>query len=541
LKVQAFQGQTLEEVLPQIRQDLGSDAVILSQKQIVVGGVGGFFGRRLIQVVAADRMPTDEQLIELEDHGFDAAIDPDDQRGREQAHELLSRFNVTDQWNPTDDEEFAAEFGPLAIASSAPVTPHSPSGVPSSGPSTLAATMTPSVAQSAANADLIPGRAADFRLATTPYASVETTVRAPAIKPAADSAYQPLELPTVSTRPIVTARPIVATPSPDVALSPAVDDPQELADRARELATRAQEALAAATRHLEQHAHRSESSYELRSPQRPAGSRRQQQVIAEARELETELTEAGVDRDVAHELLASVLNHRLPFSATQDLRTLVHECVLEQIRVDTGWKQSTGTHALAVVGRTGVGKSSAVAKIAESYMFQTSCRVGIISILAPGDTIGGHGRTADPLLNRSHLDIRFVSNARQMADEVARLQDLDLLLIDTPGSTYNDAATFRLVSQCLTTAGITDVHVALPLGLSDREVQRTLERFAELGATSLLPTKVDENEDVGPVLSLCFRSQLPIRFLSDGPRIPEDIRAASSHEIASLILPCQEK
>jgi flagellar biosynthesis protein FlhF len=68
MKLKTYVGRSLEELAPQIRDELGPDAVILSQRQGLKGGVGGFFGTKSIEVLAADRMPTaDEQA------GFDAA------------------------------------------------------------------------------------------------------------------------------------------------------------------------------------------------------------------------------------------------------------------------------------------------------------------------------------------------------------------------------------------------------------------------------------------------------------------------------------
>jgi flagellar biosynthesis protein FlhF len=61
MKLKTYVGRSLEELAPQIRDELGPEAVILSQRQGLKGGVGGFFGTKSIEVLAADRMPTEEQ------------------------------------------------------------------------------------------------------------------------------------------------------------------------------------------------------------------------------------------------------------------------------------------------------------------------------------------------------------------------------------------------------------------------------------------------------------------------------------------------
>src|ERR1700754_1667128 len=62
MKLKAYVGRSLEELAPKIREELGPNAVVLSQRQNVRGGVGGFFGTRTIEVLAADRMPEEGEL-----------------------------------------------------------------------------------------------------------------------------------------------------------------------------------------------------------------------------------------------------------------------------------------------------------------------------------------------------------------------------------------------------------------------------------------------------------------------------------------------
>jgi flagellar biosynthesis protein FlhF len=66
MKLKTYVGRSLEELAPQIRDELGSDAVILSQREGLKGGVAGFFGTKSIEVLAADRMPTAEEQLGLE-------------------------------------------------------------------------------------------------------------------------------------------------------------------------------------------------------------------------------------------------------------------------------------------------------------------------------------------------------------------------------------------------------------------------------------------------------------------------------------------
>lgn len=73
MKLKTYVGRSLEELAPQIREELGPSAVILSQRQGLKGGVGGFFGTKSIEVLAADRVPTHEQTEAMLAGNFGAA------------------------------------------------------------------------------------------------------------------------------------------------------------------------------------------------------------------------------------------------------------------------------------------------------------------------------------------------------------------------------------------------------------------------------------------------------------------------------------
>jgi flagellar biosynthesis GTPase FlhF len=123
VRIKTFQGRSLEEVLPQIREELGPEAVVVGQRTKVQGGVAGFFGTKVIEVTAADQMPSDEMLVDLEDQFMGNAASGDDSDGGDDAPELAKRFagamkmgrvgglDVTDEWDPSQDAELAQEYG----------------------------------------------------------------------------------------------------------------------------------------------------------------------------------------------------------------------------------------------------------------------------------------------------------------------------------------------------------------------------------------------------------------------------------------------
>ena len=89
----------------------------------------------------------------------------------------------------------------------------------------------------------------------------------------------------------------------------------------------------------------------------------------------------------------------------------------------------------------------------------------------------------------------------------------------------------------LSYANVSDVHAVVPMSTSPREARSVVSRFDLLSVHRLIVSKMDESAYVGQLLNFCFRLNLPISYLADGPAVPADIRAASAREMAETILP----
>ncbi len=539
MRVKTFQGRTLEEVLPEIRSELGSGAVVLGQRQVVQGGVGGFFGKKMVEVTAADRMPSDTELVDLEDRimgrtGSEESPDTPD------AGQLI---DMTDSWD---------------------------GGLDDAMPDHVAAAFQRSYGESAGYEPLEPPRRnATVNAAVSAYAPKDAVALQGAIEDARAA--------------IVGGRtnPMDASVNGDDALQSdhvgegpvfvaAKETPQQ---QARRLAAQAHEAIAAATREIEHQIAASGSRTIHLSVNEPArveesttGTTTLRAQVAsvdqdatviaprvssdapavptvsesDPQKVRAGLFAAGVDHDIADVLINQIATHRLPFSASRDVRELAREVVAETVRVETGWPALGRTHRIAFVGASGSGKSSSVAKLAEGYT-QSGMRVGVISVIAGSTSTANLAAHAnDPLVRRGTVDIQFAADPTQMITAVERFSDRDVVLIDTPSSAYLEPAAFQALAACLTAVRIDDVQVVVPLAVSVREAESVVDHFRPLGVKHMIVTKLDESRYAGQLLNFGYRFGVPITFLSDGPRVPEDIRTASAREIAALIVPQQD-
>jgi flagellar biosynthesis protein FlhF len=181
---------------------------------------------------------------------------------------------------------------------------------------------------------------------------------------------------------------------------------------------------------------------------------------------------------------------------------------------------------VAVVGPTGVGKTTSIAKIAARFVLREGAHgLGLVS--ADSYRIGAR----EQLLTFARIlgvPMHVAGNAEELRSVLDTLAKKKLVLIDTAGMSQRD---LRLATQFATlkVEGY-DVNTILALSAAtDRGALReTLDVFRAADPKALILTKIDEATTLGPALSLAIRSALPIAYLSDGQRVPEDFHLAGT-------------
>ncbi len=546
MRIKTFQGRTMEEVLPQIRDELGDDAVVLTQRQVINGGIGGFFGTRMLEVVASDTMPSDEELVELErryvgsgdDAGDGSAAPVDDtswQAGSDSSpSRSRARLDLTDGGDVAlPDPVAAALAGDPANANRAAATN-----------AAVQAMATPAGGEPAPDPSMglapleIPDRSATVAVATPATSERSATaVRDAAIgsDPVRERASEALAAATreLNRQGAETGRPLVATTMD--AADTGTEAIAEPADAPGQPVPHTADPAPAGPDHAPAMAR-----VEPAPPHLPAPASRSGRLATRLRErlqeVEAEVAAAGVDPAIAQAITWHLLTHRMAFSPGGDVRSQARMALMDFLPAAGGWPAGTRQHRMAICGPSGVGKSTLVAKLAETYERQAGLHVGVV-VVDPRAGSTGSLSLPRPLAERPHIDVRTVASTEQLQYVLERWTDADLVILDTPGSTYGDDADLQLVQACCAVAAVRDVHAVVPLATTEREAAAIIDRYAGLGVTAMDVTKVDESRYPGQLVNFGFRLRLPIRFLSDGPTVPRGITAASALSMAEMVLP----
>ncbi|MBV6423838.1 MAG: Flagellar biosynthesis protein FlhF [Steroidobacteraceae bacterium] len=236
------------------------------------------------------------------------------------------------------------------------------------------------------------------------------------------------------------------------------------------------------------------------------------------------LTRLGLASDVAASIAAELPAH-LDFSqAEQRARAiLTHKVPVG----DDRWLTRGGR--IAFVGPTGVGKSTAIAKLAARRVLEHG-PAGVALVSTDGVRFGAQEQIQN-LGRLLGVPAFAADHPRELERVLAGLEGTPLVLIDTAGTGQRDP---RLSAKIGAIAGAhPQIEVALVLSASAQAgaAEEVIARFSAVRLAACVVTKVDEATSLGGTLSALIRARLPIAWVSEGQRIPEDLTPARAHQL----------
>ncbi|WP_298440415.1 flagellar biosynthesis protein FlhF [uncultured Ferrimonas sp.] len=190
---------------------------------------------------------------------------------------------------------------------------------------------------------------------------------------------------------------------------------------------------------------------------------------------------------------------------------------------------------IALVGPTGVGKTTTIAKLAARF----AARFGVdqVALVTTDNYRIGAQEQLMTFGKIMGCPVRSAANVDELEQVLYQLRSRRMVLIDTAGMGQRD---MRLVQQLEQLTGSSRLPIRPYLVLSStaqfRVLQETVERFRRIDLAGCIVTKLDEAHSIGEVLSVLLQSKLPVCYLTDGQRVPEDLRAADPHYLAHRAL-----
>ena len=185
----------------------------------------------------------------------------------------------------------------------------------------------------------------------------------------------------------------------------------------------------------------------------------------------------------------------------------------------------------AVIGPTGVGKTTTLAKLAARFCLRHGNR-HLALISTDNFRIGGQQQLHD-YARILDVPVRSVADAKQLGAALNAFADKRLVLIDTAGMSQQDAGLGEQLSMLV--SGHKAVHCFLTLSATTQQSSLALaiKAYATARPNACILTKVDEAASLGGVFSALIQSRLPLAYSTDGQRVPEDLHTARASSLVN--------
>jgi len=251
-----------------------------------------------------------------------------------------------------------------------------------------------------------------------------------------------------------------------------------------------------------------------------------------------EMIDLGVEAATAEVIVRREFERRKPKERVS-VRGFLAQAIANAVRC-TGpfFGTDTKPRRIALLGPTGVGKTTTVAKLAAEYLLNRGRSLALVTIdiyrIAAAEQLKVYGE----IMN---VPVHVASTPKEFQEVLQHHRDKELVLIDTAGRSPRDRAGIEALYEFIGPESGIENHLVLSAATRERENNAAVQRFSGAKLKSLIITKLDECEALGPLLNVHLRHGTPISYLTDGQRVPEDLRLAEPGEVGKLILATKKR
>lgn len=256
------------------------------------------------------------------------------------------------------------------------------------------------------------------------------------------------------------------------------------------------------------------------------------ELLPEDSPLARELATNGVSTDLIRKIVDTL--NTLPLqSGNQTIKGRLGETLGRLIKFAGTLKMKKNSpRIIALVGPTGVGKTTTTAKLAAMYALNRGNKVALITMDIFRVGAVEQLKTYSRIMG---IPLEVASTPKELEKAVEKHATCDLIFIDTAGRSHKDKEKLDEMKNFLEDKIPMEVYLCLSATTKDRELEEVLKRFRIFQISKVVFTKIDECESVGNMVNLLMKDNLQIAYFTTGQRVPEDIEIATPAKLADMI------
>ena len=206
----------------------------------------------------------------------------------------------------------------------------------------------------------------------------------------------------------------------------------------------------------------------------------------------------------------------------------------EHLRFSDGIKLNRhGVRLVALLGTTGVGKTTTLAKIAAKFVLEHGVNAALITADTYRISAVDQLKTYSDILG---LPLEIVYSPEELKAAIEKHKHKELILIDTAGRSQQNIQQMRELEEFLRVNTRIEKHLVISATTKFTDAQEIISKFSTVNPEKVIVTKIDETGSLGMIINLMRNKKLALSYITTGQSVPDDIELATADIFTDLIL-----
>lgn len=254
--------------------------------------------------------------------------------------------------------------------------------------------------------------------------------------------------------------------------------------------------------------------------------------------------ERGVNKELSQRLvyilddiISNAISHNRKLE-TKTIRQDFNDRLSQVIQVSGGVDFNVEEQqVIALVGPTGVGKTTTVAKLAAVFSVLNYKTVGLISIDAYRIAAYDQLKTYAEIIG---LPVELALSPQGARDAIDKFADQDIIIVDSVGRSPNHQIHMAELHGYMQVIRPTEVHLTVSASVKFEDLVRIVDRYKTLDVSRIIFTKLDETVALDTVVNGAYYTKYPISYLGVGQTVPDDLEVANIEKMSNFLLAKQD-
>ncbi|PKG24922.1 flagellar biosynthesis protein FlhF [Niallia nealsonii] len=248
------------------------------------------------------------------------------------------------------------------------------------------------------------------------------------------------------------------------------------------------------------------------------------------------LEKQEIDKEIRETILANVMEKWYAEGGNKtaaEVKIWIRDMLLEKLSPYSFGDITYSKKYVNVIGPTGVGKTTTLAKMAAELILKHQKKIGFITTDTYRIAAIEQLKTYANILN---VPLEVCYNLEDFENATKKLAMCDIILIDTAGRNFRNQKYVEDLQKVVDYKREMETLLVLSLTAKQRDMEVIYQQFSTIRIDHFIFTKIDETSAIGSMLNLIMKYKKGVAYITTGQSVPEDMLVAAPHEIVNRII-----